>query len=394
MQVDSSQSIRVFTDVDLTDKQSLADITMSASWLSLNAPSASIRELEDTVDLVLGISCPDPSQPDDWMCDYYFAHHEKRLIFWLDPYSAGPILFNVEGAHGECHLKDTLEAQYWCAFVAKTQTTFALDDLKEMLDLANRIPEKQQKQLDEYHVFLLARLMKTSMRLKFENSRCQPGAQTSGNQSIYVDGHKEDGMYLFFRLCNLVLWNKLIASLSSEWVQSAAFSAVMLVVDISFMAVPMTGLSEHCMKAAFLAISVSTICAVGSVIISVLFLIQNQGCTELSDDKTATFMNEMTQTPSGIAVLAVMYGSSYGLLIWGLISFGVALSFLIFPSISSVSRLAFILVWTVVAASIVPSLVPHRPLHTGAGGCAAGLKWSIWPKPAWMGKRSDRNVTT
>ncbi|KIJ63128.1 hypothetical protein HYDPIDRAFT_29817 [Hydnomerulius pinastri MD-312] len=255
-----------------------------------------------------------------------------------------------------------------------------------------------------------ARLMKTFTHLKFENSRCQPGAQTSGDRLINVDEHKEDVLSLSFRLCNLVLfgspyeraeqlravwvdrmlnrlrWNKLVATWSSEWVNSTAFSGVMLTVDISFMAVPMTGLSEHCMRAIFLAISVSTICVVNSVVMSVLFRIQNQGRAELSD-KIAAFINVMTQTSSGIAVLAVMYSLPYGLLIWGLISFGVALSFFVFPSISSVSRLMILLVWTVVVTGTVPNLVPRRLLRMGAGGVDSQSEMVHPPQTGVDGKK-------
>ncbi|KIJ63166.1 hypothetical protein HYDPIDRAFT_41421 [Hydnomerulius pinastri MD-312] len=395
--------IRVLTDVDLVDEQNLVDISMCTSWLSQEAESNEIpSEGDDSIDLVLGISCPDPKLPDNWHCNYYFADHKKRLIFWLDEYSAGPILFNVEGAQEECHLKYALETQYWkhCEFYPNHRpfdsgpckllkgmlsyaitevissssplTPFTADDLTQMLDLVKSIEEEQSNEPNEHHTCVLARLMRTFTNLKFHNFHGQRGARMNADQSIYADGPKE-GRGLFFHFWNIVLfgaphehaeqlrtiwvdhslnllrWKRFIATLSSEWLGFTTYSTVMLAVDVSFMAVPMPGVSERCVRIAFFAISLSTISAVGSIVMSVLLLGQNRGHAEKPVDQAAAFMNRMAQTPFGIEALAVMYSLPCALIMWGMLFFVVALSFLVFPTISAVSRIVILFAWIIVA---------------------------------------------
>ena len=95
----------VLTDVDLTNDQNLCDISFCAEWLLKEAEGNGVLpEERGCVELVLALTCPDPSQPWSWQCNYYFADHKKQVIFWLDDYFAGPILFNVSGVREDSHL--------------------------------------------------------------------------------------------------------------------------------------------------------------------------------------------------------------------------------------------------------------------------------------------------
>jgi hypothetical protein len=44
---------------------------------------------------------------------YYFADHDKRVVFWLEPHKSRDLLDNVRGVKRQSHVKYALESQYW-----------------------------------------------------------------------------------------------------------------------------------------------------------------------------------------------------------------------------------------------------------------------------------------
>ncbi|KAG2029943.1 hypothetical protein BDR03DRAFT_1017727 [Suillus americanus] len=127
------------------------------------------------------------------------------------------------------------------------------------------------------------------VRDKFANFYGQPGARLDADPSPYSDSNLGPKSILF-RIINDVLfrspdarshalhktwvdyaivqrhWKNFINRLNSEWNGYTMFSTVMLAVDISFLAVP----SVQNQTPAILVSYTSTLCALGSLAVSVL----------------------------------------------------------------------------------------------------------------------------
>ncbi|KAI0289786.1 hypothetical protein B0F90DRAFT_1672279 [Multifurca ochricompacta] len=61
-------------------------------------------------DLVLEIM---PTEDGEIQWSYYYACHETRCLFWLEPYDATPMLSELVGVKSPAHLKHRLESLYW-----------------------------------------------------------------------------------------------------------------------------------------------------------------------------------------------------------------------------------------------------------------------------------------
>jgi len=124
---------------------------------------------------------------------------------------------------------------------------------------------------------------------------------------------------------------------------------VLLAVDISFLAVP----SIQGQTAANLVAYLSTLCAMGSLVVSLVLAGQVNG-TRHNNAKgvvrflsssvlyilyvhQALFMVQMSQSILGLESLALMLSLPFALLIWGMTFFGVALSIVIFHTSGTIT---------------------------------------------------------
>ncbi|KAG2338036.1 hypothetical protein BDR05DRAFT_894263, partial [Suillus weaverae] len=113
-------------------------------------------------------------------------------------------------------------------------------------------------------------------------------------------------------------WKKFISQLNTEWNSFTVFSTVMLAVDVSFLAVP--GVDDPSIQskpAATIVIYLSTLCAMGSLVISLVLAGQVSDSRRSSAGSVANFMTSMSQSLLGIESLAFMLSLPFALLIWG-----------------------------------------------------------------------------
>ena len=122
---------RIFTDVDLYDSASRQRIDLDIEIIEEFIDSNHISIPEKT-DLVLDINLDEEGT---YVTDYYFANHQRRIIFFLDDFSSefipnwGEIYGVSSGRHlrmsSSCYLVlngsfsftppgHEIEAQYWC----------------------------------------------------------------------------------------------------------------------------------------------------------------------------------------------------------------------------------------------------------------------------------------
>ncbi|KAH9026186.1 hypothetical protein EDB85DRAFT_176673 [Lactarius pseudohatsudake] len=97
----------LFTDTDMHDP--LLRNEIEARFLSLQDRLPADGSLPKNYDLVLDKH--EEGGQMQWF--YYYAHHDTRCLFWLEPYAARDMLSEVYWVGSPAHVKHRLEALYW-----------------------------------------------------------------------------------------------------------------------------------------------------------------------------------------------------------------------------------------------------------------------------------------
>jgi hypothetical protein len=327
---------------------------------------------------------------------YYFADHDKRVVFWLEPHKSRDLLDNVRGVKRQSHVKYALESQYWMhielfpnkrflpedvlvrlkEIVMFTQADsitsekclapYASDEVSSMLGLMDPLMSSVDKE-HEHSVWIVARFMGNFCSDKFANFCGQPGARLDADQSLYDDSIPRPKTILF-RVMNVILfgspdaqskalrkiwvdytivqrrWKNFINRLNNEWNGYTIFSTVMLAVDISFLAVP----PVQNQTPAILVLYMSTLCALGSLVVSLVLAGQVNDSRRDSAKGVASFMLEMSHSILGLESLALMLSLPYALLIWGMVFFAAALSIVIYRTSDVVTISIVSPIWTAI----------------------------------------------
>ncbi|KAG2363555.1 hypothetical protein BDR07DRAFT_1403907 [Suillus spraguei] len=315
---------------------------------------------------------------------YYFADHDSRVIFWFEAHKSSDLIGNVRGVKCSDHIRYALESQYWLhvelypnkrslpkdvvvrlrEIVMYTQADnitsdtslapFSSEEVTSMLSLMDPLMDSagiKNEYAYEHSVWIVARFMGEFCNVKFVNFCGQPGARLNADQSLYEDPDIRSNNILL-RAMNFILfgspnaynkvvqkiwvdstivqprWKNFINRLNSEWNGYTIFSTVMLAVDISFLTVS----DVQTQKAAILVSYMSTLCAMGSLVVSLVLAGQVNDSRRDSAKSVATFMQRMSSSVLGLESLALMLSLPYALLIWGMIFFAAALSIVIFST--------------------------------------------------------------
>ncbi|KAG1740176.1 uncharacterized protein EDB91DRAFT_1347133 [Suillus paluster] len=384
---------RVFTDVDVREPGIAVKMSIAIQQVYEEAHKADT--FHPSVELALERMEVDGKEK--W--GYYFADHNRCVIFWLEPHPSKELMSNVRGVKRKNHVRYALESQYW--FVSpqkrhielfpnkrllpkdvvvrlkeivmftqadsitseKCLTPFSSDQVASILGLMNPLMSSIDKE-HEHSVWIVARFMGQFCRDKFVNFCGQPGARLDANQSLYGDPDTRPKNFPF-RVMNIILfgspdahskaihniwvdytivqrrWKNFITGLNSEWNGYTIFSTVMLAVDISFLAVP----SVQNQAPAILVSYLSTLCAMGSLVISLVLAGQvNDGRRDSAKSVVSflfsyltcvlyvhqtSFMVGMSRSMLGLESLALMLSLPHALLIWGMAFFAVALLIMI-----------------------------------------------------------------
>ncbi|KAH7914536.1 hypothetical protein BJ138DRAFT_999902, partial [Hygrophoropsis aurantiaca] len=215
--------------------------------------------------------------------------------------------------------------------------------------------------------------------IRFFNFCGQPGARLDADQSVYAKSKIElDRKSALLAFMNLILfgapeahinglqkvwvdetvnharWTDFTNNLYNEWNGFTIYSTVMLAVDVSFLAVPGVDPGNPVQQTlATIAIYLSTMNAVGSLVISLLLVGQSRKKGRESMENAATFMSRMTKTRLRTESLGIMYSLPYALLMWGMVWFIVALSFTMFRTSEAITRAAVGIDWAIIAAFVL-----------------------------------------
>ncbi|KAG2034190.1 hypothetical protein BDR03DRAFT_965695 [Suillus americanus] len=366
---------RVFTDANIRASGMVDNIGKAVEKAYKELVNAGIK-FHTSVELVL-----EPMEGDREKWGYYFADHDSRVIFWFEAHKSGDLIGNVRGVKCSDHIRYALESQYWLhvelypnkrslpkdvvvrlrEIVMYTQADnitsdtslapFSSEEVASMLSLMDPLMNSagiEHEYAHEHSVWIVARFMGEFCNVKFVNFCGQPGARLNADKSLYGDPNTRSNNIL--RVMNFILfgspnaynkavqkiwvdstivqprWMNFINRLNSEWNGYTIFSTVMLAVDISFLAVP----SVQTQNAAILVSFMSTLCAMGSLVVSLVLAGQVNDSRRDSAKSVASFMGRMSSSVLGLESLALMLSLPYALLIWGMVFFAAALSIVIF----------------------------------------------------------------
>ncbi|KAK7044635.1 hypothetical protein R3P38DRAFT_3388945 [Favolaschia claudopus] len=397
---------RVFTDANLFDATTLTYINDNMSTV-LDFLRAHNVELEPGVDLVLDDFLYDDGSKG---CQYYFVNHQDRS-FDSDLF---PVSSEVKGMSSASHIRHELEAQYWlhCEYypmafevthavvdelrdivlhafgdVITSQTStvsWKIDDLKNMITLLDGISQyvgKHENKNFSGSTTLVGRLMNVFARNRVYNFHGEPGARLNVDQSVHATAQKRTLLVrtlsplLFyapdFHLIGLQAintdglirhrgWAEFVTRLNSEWQEFILYATVVLNANVAFLSIQSVdnnGAIAPNRSAAQISSYVSILASIGSIVVGLLLTKHHRGRDRASAADAANFMLSRTHPTLGLETLAVLYSLPYALLIWSMVAFMAAFSFMCFVQASLLPRMLVAGAWTAVAALVLWCIV-------------------------------------
>ncbi|KAJ7485400.1 hypothetical protein FB451DRAFT_1363351 [Mycena latifolia] len=402
---------RVFTDANLFDNESFMFInsTMHTVHDFLRAYNV---QLPPDVDLVLDeYLYTDQSKG----CQYYFVNHKDRCVFWMDKAESSelfPVTEELNGITSASHIQHELEAQYWyhCELyprslevtdeivnvlrdillhalgdlITSSTSTVAwtVDNLNHMINLTNGLAtvENVGKNVDnkfDGSSCLVGRFMYHFVRARVYNFHGEPGARLNVDQSVYGTVRRRTLLItllspmLFyapdFYLFNLYTiypdgiirhrdWPEFITRLHNEWRQFTLDAAVVLNANVAFLSIQSIdqgGFALPDRTPGQIASYVSLLTSIGAIIIGLLLLKNNRNRERMTAVDAARFIFSWTHPTLGLETLAVLSSLPYAMLVWSLVSFLAAVSFMCFENADVATRTLVGVSWTAVAALIL-----------------------------------------
>ncbi|KAK7052040.1 hypothetical protein R3P38DRAFT_3255270 [Favolaschia claudopus] len=387
---------RVFTDANLFDANTLTFINDNMRTV-LDFLQAHNVDLDPGVDLVLDEFLYDDGSKG---CQYYFVNHQDRCVFWMDYCDSNlfPVTAEVKGMSSASHIRHELEAQYWlhCEYyplafevthvvvdelrdivlhalgdviTSETSTVSReIDDLNKMITLLDGISQYVGEHADKNlsgSTVLVGRLMHLFARNRVYNFHGEPGARLNVDQSIHataqtrtllvrtlspllfyapdvhLSGLKAIGMDGIIRRRG---WADYVRRLIGEWQEFILYATVVLNANVAFLAISSVdnnGASAPNRSAAQISSYLSILTSIGSIIVGLLLTNHHRG---------PEFSLPRIHPISGRETRAILYGLPYALLIWSMVAFIAAFSFMCFTQANLLSRILVACVWIAVAA--------------------------------------------
>ncbi|KAG2060583.1 hypothetical protein BDR06DRAFT_1017044 [Suillus hirtellus] len=405
---------RAFTDADVRDPKIAAKIGEAVKKAYREMDEANIS-IDPLVELVLELIKTDDGET--W--GYYFADHDKCVVFWFEDHTSHPLRNKIRGVECKSHgmhwnrstvlylpqlTYDDIDRRHVELFPNKrslpedvvvklkeivmfaqaeniTSETclapFASDEVANMLGLVDSLMDSANKER-EHSVWIVARFTRIFCNAKFVNFCGQLGARLGVDQSLYEKPNVRSRGIL--RVMNVFLfgsfdaqskgihkiwvdetivhprWKNFIDRLTAEWNGYTIYSTVMLAVDISLLTVQ----SVQTQMAATLLTYLSTLCVMGSLVVSLVLAGQVNDSRRSSAEEVASFMSGMSRSMLGLESLALMLSLPFALLIWAMAFFAATLSVLIFRTadvvvVSTASPVWFAMfclaMWLILAAN-------------------------------------------
>lgn len=233
---------------------------------------------------------------------------------------------------------------------------YTLEDLYKILSLVDGLKENVGKPYTGC-TSLLSRLMTVFSRLKFFHFYGQPEARLNRDQSVYGTRTNQRTWFIktisFFLfsapdvhlktlqkmwvdgIMHKAVWEASLNKLNDEWREFVLYATVVLNANVSF-------LGNQTIVANRSAFEISSYCSVstsiGSIIIGLLLVRQNQTKNRDTAVDVQEFLRNRAHPLLGLETLAIMFSLPYALLMWSMVSFLASFLFLCFQDSDTVTR--------------------------------------------------------
>lgn len=365
-----NETKRAVTDADLHDPACLNQIANVIATLETYIHDHDIPMPEEYT-LALDLT---KHSDGTFFTDYYYADHEKRLVFFLHDLQCSdlPVWSEVEGVSALSHIGHEIEAQYWhhgmmfsstvkittehvadfrdliLHYIGAATTSifstspYNLPDLDRMLSHAGSLKEN----VGMRHIgasSLLCRMMFILTRQKFLNWHGLPHARIHRNHSVYGNEHRPTALLklispvLFFApnvhfvklrelfvdgVAHQAASQKAFEELKEDWQDFILYATVQLNANVAFLAIQSVDNETVAYRSPIqIASYLSIVASIGSILLGLL-LVRQPTTARGTISRVAEFM--VHHPRYGLETHALIYSLPYALLLWAMISFLVA----------------------------------------------------------------------
>ncbi|EMD32915.1 hypothetical protein CERSUDRAFT_98927 [Gelatoporia subvermispora B] len=157
-------------------------------------------------------------------------------------------------------------------------------------------------------------------------------------------------------------WSDFIEKMKSEWSDFLLPSTVSLSTNVAFLAIPNLSMDNSSLNAAQILSYISMTVSMGSIIMTLLLTRQNGHHLRMRETafKVVLFLRNRRHPRLGLEALAVVYSLPYGLILWAVITFLAAFSFVCFGGNDTLAMSTTGAVWIIIAMLVVWSLYIGR----------------------------------
>ncbi|SJK99664.1 uncharacterized protein ARMOST_02972 [Armillaria ostoyae] len=331
--------------------------------------------LPPKVDLVLSFGWSE-FEDGTHICEYYFADHMHRSIFWLDGFNAD-ILSPVKqyNTSEPSHLAHAIEAEYWLhsglfpvcqemtsdtieevndflihgiaekawdpSFVA-AEHTFTLPELQQYFSILNSIRNNPAQSYSRPGlVGTVALILENRSRVRYVNLYGEPGPFIGSTHTIFArplrtavivllspllffapDIHYNTLYEIWCRAVSKTDWSAFVRKLSTEWQDFVINATVLLNANIAFLAIQSIdeSSSDKGRSPAQIASYVSTVLSIGSIILGLLLLQKyrhhkSRAYNTPQEDFLGIQEGDLGAR-LGLETLAIMFSLPWALLMW------------------------------------------------------------------------------
>ncbi|GAV99515.1 hypothetical protein LENED_000975 [Lentinula edodes] len=349
------QNGRYYTDANIMDSLTKDRIMVCISDFDDFIRSRGIQ-LSSRANTVLNLRI-DEGKTDKYTCEYYIANHATRSVFWLDTVDADSfsVWWEVKGVTSSTHIEHAVASLYWyhCHLYPHSYnlSVEAVDELRDILLHCIGDTITSSTSTVPYNISDLKDMM-----LLLNNIRKNPA--TGGGVSAY-----SRIMYIFNLyygiLSNLwvdglvheAAWADFVGKMNEEWQQLILFNTVLLNANVAFLAIQSIDNSSDSpgRSPAQIASFLSIVASFGSIILGLVLARKHRAKAKDTAEDAAKFLNSWERNRLGVASLAILYSVPYALLLWGVLCFLVAFSFMCYSNSDALVLSIMSSSWFVVA---------------------------------------------
>ncbi|KAH9003471.1 hypothetical protein EDB86DRAFT_2799202 [Lactarius hatsudake] len=388
----------LFTDTDMHDQKLREEIESFYRYLQRILDHDGVAIPSNKYDLTLDIM---PTEDGQTQWSYYFACHETRCLFWLDPYDATYMLSELFGVKSPAHvgaLHISFSTTHWSLFPAvfegRRLEPAVYDELVGILSHGSMDVMTSKSSTLPYDADTMQKMIRLVRNAKgtpghllwitthwrflyFHGQKC---ARLERDKTVYTDASRERTLLITLLSPVLFLapevhlreleklwtdeviieavWKSFMTRLLEEWGELILWSTVMLTANVGFLAIPgviisningpITSASDLKIftSAAQIASCMSVEASVGSIVIGMLLVRHNR--TKQKEDP----LGANTHRIFGLEPMAIIFSLPWALLMWAMVMFFIALLLLCF-SISNLSTRIFVAVTSVMVAVLI-----------------------------------------